>query len=196
MRGWRGARLSWPSGCWAGCAGSGWTALGGGGLEAGAGTGVGAGGKQPCPRVRVIYDGLPPSREALLRPPRAGAGEAQAGRGLAPPCRCWTSNGNMGFWWILRFPVFLATLVRTRGAAGRGRGARGGSQQSWRTGGEALSWGAGRAPTGARPSHGRARWGRRGCPELCRPHADQLLHLHPRPSHPRGQTASPPDALH
>ncbi|KAF0887167.1 GLR protein, partial [Crocuta crocuta] len=48
---------------------------------------------------------------ALLRPPRVGAGEAQAGRGLAPPCRCWTSNGNMGFWWILRFPVFLATLI-------------------------------------------------------------------------------------
>ncbi|XP_039082146.1 glucagon receptor isoform X1 [Hyaena hyaena] len=25
--------------------------------------------------------------------------------------QCWTSNGNMGFWWILRFPVFLATLI-------------------------------------------------------------------------------------
>ncbi|XP_047614222.1 glucagon receptor isoform X2 [Phacochoerus africanus] len=26
--------------------------------------------------------------------------------------QCWTSNDNMGFWWILRFPVFLAILVR------------------------------------------------------------------------------------
>ncbi|XP_057357810.1 glucagon receptor isoform X4 [Manis pentadactyla] len=26
--------------------------------------------------------------------------------------QCWTSNGNMGFWWILRFPVFLAILPR------------------------------------------------------------------------------------
>nr|XP_017512820.2 glucagon receptor isoform X3 [Manis javanica] len=25
--------------------------------------------------------------------------------------QCWTSNGNMGFWWILRFPVFLAILI-------------------------------------------------------------------------------------
>lgn len=25
--------------------------------------------------------------------------------------QCWTSHGNMGFWWILRFPVFLATLI-------------------------------------------------------------------------------------
>nr|XP_036853376.1 glucagon receptor isoform X12 [Manis javanica] len=25
--------------------------------------------------------------------------------------QCWTSNGNMGFWWILRFPVFLAILL-------------------------------------------------------------------------------------
>ncbi|XP_074175750.1 glucagon receptor isoform X2 [Rhinolophus sinicus] len=24
--------------------------------------------------------------------------------------QCWTSNDNMGFWWILRFPVFLAIL--------------------------------------------------------------------------------------
>lgn len=39
-----------------------------------------------------------------------------AGRELPPPpCRCWTSNDNMGFWWILRFPVFLAILVRKRG---------------------------------------------------------------------------------
>lgn len=35
-----------------------------------------------------------------------------AGPEPAPPCRCWTSNDNMGFWWILRFPVFLAILVR------------------------------------------------------------------------------------
>ncbi|XP_063098253.1 glucagon receptor isoform X9 [Cavia porcellus] len=26
--------------------------------------------------------------------------------------QCWTSNNNMGFWWILRVPVFLAILVR------------------------------------------------------------------------------------
>nr|XP_045014807.1 glucagon receptor isoform X3 [Jaculus jaculus] len=26
-------------------------------------------------------------------------------------CRCWTSNDNMGFWWILRIPVFLAILI-------------------------------------------------------------------------------------
>ncbi|XP_016019373.2 glucagon receptor isoform X2 [Rousettus aegyptiacus] len=25
--------------------------------------------------------------------------------------QCWTSNDNMGFWWILRFPVFLAILA-------------------------------------------------------------------------------------
>nr|5EE7_A Chain A, Glucagon receptor,Endolysin,Glucagon receptor [synthetic construct] len=25
--------------------------------------------------------------------------------------QCWTSNDNMGFWWILRFPVFLAILI-------------------------------------------------------------------------------------
>ncbi|XP_007957998.1 glucagon receptor [Orycteropus afer afer] len=25
--------------------------------------------------------------------------------------QCWTSNGNMGFWWVLRFPVFLAILI-------------------------------------------------------------------------------------
>lgn len=25
--------------------------------------------------------------------------------------RCWSTNHNMGFWWILRFPVFLAILV-------------------------------------------------------------------------------------
>ncbi|XP_072501441.1 glucagon receptor isoform X1 [Notamacropus eugenii] len=25
--------------------------------------------------------------------------------------QCWTSNNNMGFWWILRFPVFLAILI-------------------------------------------------------------------------------------
>uniref|UniRef100_A0A8C9DM56 Glucagon receptor n=1 Tax=Prolemur simus TaxID=1328070 RepID=A0A8C9DM56_PROSS len=24
---------------------------------------------------------------------------------------CWTRNDNMGFWWILRFPVFLAVLI-------------------------------------------------------------------------------------
>lgn len=29
-------------------------------------------------------------------------------------CRCWTTNNNMGFWWILRFPVFLAILVSPR----------------------------------------------------------------------------------
>ncbi|XP_067571955.1 glucagon receptor isoform X1 [Pseudorca crassidens] len=33
------------------------------------------------------------------------------GHEQAPPCRCWTSNDNMGFWWILRFPVFLAILI-------------------------------------------------------------------------------------
>lgn len=38
--------------------------------------------------------------------------------------------------------------------------------------------------------------GVRGCPEPCPAHTDQLLHLHPRPSHPRGQAAGPPDALH
>ncbi|KAB0396029.1 hypothetical protein E2I00_012908 [Balaenoptera physalus] len=27
--------------------------------------------------------------------------------------QCWTSNDNMGFWWILRFPVFLAILVQS-----------------------------------------------------------------------------------
>ncbi|XP_029783873.1 glucagon receptor isoform X1 [Suricata suricatta] len=25
--------------------------------------------------------------------------------------QCWTSNDNMGFWWILRLPVFLAILI-------------------------------------------------------------------------------------
>ncbi|NXS95990.1 GLR protein, partial [Jacana jacana] len=25
--------------------------------------------------------------------------------------QCWTTNNNMGFWWILRFPVFLAILI-------------------------------------------------------------------------------------
>ncbi|XP_011921518.1 PREDICTED: glucagon receptor isoform X3 [Cercocebus atys] len=25
--------------------------------------------------------------------------------------QCWTSNNNMDFWWILRFPVFLAILI-------------------------------------------------------------------------------------
>ncbi|XP_036124206.1 glucagon receptor [Molossus molossus] len=25
--------------------------------------------------------------------------------------QCWTSNDNMGVWWILRFPVFLAILI-------------------------------------------------------------------------------------
>ncbi|XP_027626532.1 glucagon receptor isoform X1 [Tupaia chinensis] len=25
--------------------------------------------------------------------------------------QCWTSNGSMAFWWILRFPVFLAILI-------------------------------------------------------------------------------------
>lgn len=25
--------------------------------------------------------------------------------------QCWTSNDNMGFWWIPRFPVFLAILI-------------------------------------------------------------------------------------
>ncbi|XP_066237616.1 glucagon receptor isoform X1 [Saccopteryx leptura] len=25
--------------------------------------------------------------------------------------QCWTSNDNMGFWWILRFPVFLTILI-------------------------------------------------------------------------------------
>ncbi|KAJ6660333.1 hypothetical protein lerEdw1_017756 [Lerista edwardsae] len=25
--------------------------------------------------------------------------------------RCWSTNNNMGFWWILRLPVFLAILV-------------------------------------------------------------------------------------
>ncbi|XP_021034161.1 glucagon receptor isoform X1 [Mus caroli] len=25
--------------------------------------------------------------------------------------QCWTSNDNMGFWWILRIPVFLALLI-------------------------------------------------------------------------------------
>uniref|UniRef100_A0A2K6H0L3 Glucagon receptor n=1 Tax=Propithecus coquereli TaxID=379532 RepID=A0A2K6H0L3_PROCO len=25
--------------------------------------------------------------------------------------QCWTSNDNMGFWWILRFPVILAVLI-------------------------------------------------------------------------------------
>ncbi|XP_059527684.1 glucagon receptor [Myotis daubentonii] len=27
--------------------------------------------------------------------------------------QCWTSHGNMSFWWILRFPVFLATLINS-----------------------------------------------------------------------------------
>ncbi|XP_053153116.1 glucagon receptor isoform X2 [Hemicordylus capensis] len=25
--------------------------------------------------------------------------------------QCWSANNNMGFWWILRFPVFLAILI-------------------------------------------------------------------------------------
>uniref|UniRef100_A0A8C3CRB9 Glucagon receptor n=1 Tax=Cairina moschata TaxID=8855 RepID=A0A8C3CRB9_CAIMO len=25
--------------------------------------------------------------------------------------QCWSTNNNMGFWWILRFPVFLAILI-------------------------------------------------------------------------------------
>ncbi|XP_036268062.1 glucagon receptor isoform X1 [Pipistrellus kuhlii] len=25
--------------------------------------------------------------------------------------QCWTSNDNMGFWWILRFPVFLTLVI-------------------------------------------------------------------------------------
>ncbi|XP_014743021.1 PREDICTED: glucagon receptor isoform X2 [Sturnus vulgaris] len=28
--------------------------------------------------------------------------------------QCWSTNNNMGFWWILRFPVFLAILVSLR----------------------------------------------------------------------------------
>ncbi|XP_004709156.1 glucagon receptor [Echinops telfairi] len=27
--------------------------------------------------------------------------------------QCWTSNDNMGFWWILRVPVFLAILINS-----------------------------------------------------------------------------------
>ncbi|XP_048653212.1 glucagon receptor isoform X2 [Marmota marmota marmota] len=30
-----------------------------------------------------------------------------------PPRRCWTSNTNMGVWWILRAPVFLAILINS-----------------------------------------------------------------------------------
>uniref|UniRef100_A0A8C5SWI5 Glucagon receptor n=1 Tax=Laticauda laticaudata TaxID=8630 RepID=A0A8C5SWI5_LATLA len=30
---------------------------------------------------------------------------------LHPSPSCWSTNNNMGFWWILRFPVFLAILV-------------------------------------------------------------------------------------
>lgn len=48
----------------------------------------------------------------------AGRGGRGADRCERPPCRCWTSHGNMGFWWILRFPVFLATLVRRWRACG------------------------------------------------------------------------------
>ncbi|XP_045425664.1 glucagon receptor isoform X1 [Lemur catta] len=32
-------------------------------------------------------------------------------KGLFENVQCWTRNDNMGFWWILRFPVFLAVLI-------------------------------------------------------------------------------------
>ncbi|KAM4844086.1 glucagon receptor [Thomomys bottae] len=32
-------------------------------------------------------------------------------KGLFENVQCWTSNDNMGFWWILRVPVFLAILI-------------------------------------------------------------------------------------
>ncbi|XP_069887743.1 glucagon receptor [Dipodomys merriami] len=32
-------------------------------------------------------------------------------KGLFENVQCWTSNDNMGFWWILRAPVFLAILI-------------------------------------------------------------------------------------
>ncbi|XP_037666608.1 glucagon receptor isoform X2 [Choloepus didactylus] len=32
-------------------------------------------------------------------------------KGLFENVQCWTSNDNMGLWWILRVPVFLAILI-------------------------------------------------------------------------------------
>lgn len=49
--------------------------------------------------------------------PGAAWHHRRTGQGLpakhssAPTHRCWSTNNNMGFWWILRFPVFLAILV-------------------------------------------------------------------------------------
>lgn len=65
---------------------------------------------------------LPSFPEALIRSHRiygmAGVGGCAGrlpGHEQSLPCRCWTSNDNMAFWWILRFPVFLAILVRKQG---------------------------------------------------------------------------------
>nr|XP_030699065.1 glucagon receptor isoform X4 [Globicephala melas] len=99
--------LGWPRGEWP-C-----------GSECGSGSGVsgqrqwGALSKPGSPGVEVIGNYLPSFPEALIRSQgiRGRGATRLPGHEQAPPCRCWTSNDNMGFWWILRFPVFLAILI-------------------------------------------------------------------------------------
>ncbi|XP_026936810.1 glucagon receptor isoform X2 [Sagmatias obliquidens] len=99
--------LGWPRGEWP-C-----------GSECGSGSGVsgqrqwGALSKPGSPGVEVIGNYLPSFPEALIRSQgiRGWGATRLPGHKQAPPCRCWTSNDNMGFWWILRFPVFLAILI-------------------------------------------------------------------------------------
>ena len=83
---------------------------------------MGGGEQTWCHGVEVMGNYLPSFPEALIRSHRiygmAGVGGCAGrlpGHEQSLPCRCWTSNDNMAFWWILRFPVFLAILVRKQG---------------------------------------------------------------------------------
>lgn len=60
-----------------------------------------------CRAVGLAQPGLPMPHQALA------AAQSRGCPAVPVPslCRCWTTNNNMGFWWILRFPVFLAILV-------------------------------------------------------------------------------------
>ena len=116
-------------------------------------------------------------------------------------CTCRPRREECGGRGVSLQPPFLVGLRWPRRWTASCLGGQGGRpRHSARTLASALA-GAG-CPSLARcpPAQGlqgrEAQAGTPGPPELCPPHADQFLHFHPHPSHPRGQAACPPDAPH
>ncbi|KAK1330722.1 hypothetical protein QTO34_008660 [Cnephaeus nilssonii] len=109
--------------------------------------------------------------------------------------QCWTSNDNMGFWWILRVPVFLALVVRKRRACGS-------SGRAWGWPPAPSSWACSAGSQGGRqhPAWADREGGRHAARTLAGALAwGWAARLGPVPSSPRasgaGSTGSPGAAL-